>query len=290
MMYPINPDPALLEKKEPPMDIAQYRTQCEAEIAAAGSAPMQYDGSDATEAAIPQALATLADTAAHVGDRVAAMALINLATFDPVAFATHSADYDRLLHELATDKEKQIRAAALERLALVGDGYAQQLLTEGLEGKRRPLVPAAKAAQLLGSDDHNAARPILRRLAETKTGKVREEALRALANDTRSTALFEAITNDKSEPLAVRQIAAMSLKQTAPARFAKLAEKIVLDDDDDDRLRATAMSAGAHTAEVRKHLSKPSFADAVDAVRTTTKSTALKASIKRFQTLSAREA
>lgn len=272
------------------MDIAKYRKECEAEIAAAGNASMRYDGFEATEAAIPQALATLADTAAPAENRVAAMALINLATFDPVAFAPHNAEYDRLLHELATDKEKRIRAVALERLALVGDGYAQMLLAEGLEGKRRPLVPAAKAAQLLGSDDHNAARPILRRLAETKTGKVREEALRALANDTRSAALFETITSDKSEPLSVRQIAAMSLKQTSPARFAKLAEKIVLDDDDDDRLRATAMSAGAHTAEVRKHLSKRRFADAVDAVRTSTKSTALSASIKRFQILAAREA
>ena len=273
------------------MDVAEYKRQCEAEIAAAAGAstPVSYANADDLAAAMPQALATLANTTATVEDRVAAMALINGAAFDPVAFAPHNADYDRLLHELATDKAKDIRAAALERLALVGDGYAQQLLTEGLEGKRRPLVPAAKAAQLLGSDDHHAARPVLRRLAETKTGKVREEALRALANDTKSAALFETISKDKSEPLPVRQIAAMSLKQTAPARFARFAEKIVLDEDDDDGLRATAMSAGAHTAEVRKHLTKRRFTEAVDAVRTATKSTALKASIKRFQILSARD-
>jgi HEAT repeat protein len=267
------------------MDIEQYRKQCLSEIEgekAKGPAQHAALGPKNFENSVRRALATLGDADAAPESRQGALGFLGAATFNPPAFAPFNAEYMGVLRKLATDADKGLRTSALERLARSSDRYAHKLLREGLEKTRKPLVSTAKAVQLLGLDDHGAAKPILRQMAGTTTGKVREEVFRALSADTKSAAMFESVTADKSEHPNFRQIAALSLKHASPSRFAKLAKQIVLDDDDDDRLRATAMSAIAHTSEVFKKASDPKFAKAVESVRTSTKSRALKASIGRF--------
>lgn len=272
------------------MDVKDYRKQCQVEIDKAGGKALSASAKLAeSDHSLGAALTIAADNTADLPDRVSALGRLQAATFIPQDIAPVRAKYDALLRQLATDPKREIRGLALERLALSGDRLAQKLLREGLEGTRRPLVPAAKAAQLLGSDAHAAARPILRELATNGKGKAREEALRALAHDTKSTALFESVSRDKSETRIVRQIAALSLKQTAPAKFAKMAQEIVLDASDDTGLRTIAMSAIAHTRVVREKLMGTKFSLAINKLASETGSAALKTSIRQFRKLSSGE-
>lgn len=276
------------------MDIAAYRKQCLAEIrqakadpdapltAKAGarkiaanrvgalSADARADAlslhASGREASTRDAMDLLADDAAGVEPRLRALAFLDAAAFDPVAFASYEAGFAATLKRLATHQAPALRLAALERLALLADPDAQALLAESLSGKRRALVPQAKAVQLLGMDAHGGAHPLLRKLATTAKGKVREEALRSLAGDPKAASLLARVGADKAESRSVREIAAMSLKNAAPARFASLARKMVLDESEDRRLRATAMSAIAHTEAVRSIAMKPAFAKAVGAL------------------------
>jgi hypothetical protein len=227
-------------------------------------------------------LDTLADEKVPTPSRLAALRQLGAAEFKPRRFAAFHAEFIALLRKLAVSRDKDIRAAALERLTLTNDRHAQKLLRESLENLRKPLLPAAKAVQLLARDDHSAAKPLFRDLAANATGKVREEALRALASDAKSAPLFESIAANKDEAVPIRQIAAVNLKNTSATRFAKFARKLVLDDQDDDQLRAAAVSAITHTSDVASKVVTPRFASAVKSVGSATKSRALKSSISRF--------
>lgn len=227
-------------------------------------------------------LDVLADDGVATPTRLTAMRRLAGSEFRPHRFAPFNAEFVELLRKLATHHDRELRLAALERLTLANDRYAQKLLREGLEKKRRPLAPAAKAVQLLAQDDHAASRAVFRTLAAGSTGKVREEALRALSTDPKAAALLESVAADKSQPAQVRQIAAMGLKNCSAARFARLARKLALDDSDDDDVRAVAVSAIAHTKEVSDKIASPKFAKALEAAGSATKSRALKASIQRF--------
>lgn len=214
--------------------------------------------------------------------RLAALRQLGSAEFHAVRFAPFHADYIALLRRLAVDEDRELRAAALERLTLTNDPEAQKLLREGLEKVRKPLLPDAKAVQLLARDDHGSGTAIFRDLAANATGRLREQALRALASDSKSAALFERIAADKDEKTPIREIAALNLRNASAARFAKLARKLVLDDQNDDRLRAAAVSAITHASDVASLLATPRFANALKSVGEATKSRTLKSSIKRF--------
>lgn len=227
-------------------------------------------------------LGILANEDVALPARLAAMRVLAGSKFRPHRFAAFNAEYVDTLHKLATHPSGELRLAALERLALAGDRYAQKLLREGLQKKRKALVPTAKAVQLLAQDDHAASRALFRDLAVNATGKAREEALRALSTDPKSAALLEHVAADKSEKAPLRQIAAMGLKHSSATRFAKLARKLALDDSDDDNVRAVAVSGIAHTKDVADKVPGAKFAKALEAKGAATKSRALKESIQRF--------
>ena len=85
------------------------------------------------------------------------------------------------LRAVATDQQRELRAQALELLAIDSDAYAQELLMRGLREPKNALVPEAQAIQLLGYDDHAQVVPLVREVYERATGATREEALRVLA-------------------------------------------------------------------------------------------------------------
>ncbi|MER8513707.1 hypothetical protein NKH47_12235 [Mesorhizobium sp. M1060] len=238
--------------------------------------------SQSYEISIRTLLDIVGNRAIDTTSRLAAIRQLGAAEFKPVEFAPFHAEFIDLLRRLSIDSNKDIRTAALERLTLTNDAEAQRLLREGLENVRKPLVPAAKAIQLLARDDHGSAIPLFRTLAVTATGQVREQALRALATDTKSVALFESIAANKQEKTPLRQIAAVNLKNTSTPRFAKFARKLVLDDEDDDQLRAATVSAITHASHVAAKLTSAAFTSAVISVGATTASRALKSSINRF--------
>jgi hypothetical protein len=237
---------------------------------------------DSLQASIRQLLSLAERRDLGSAPRLAALRQLGSAEFQPGEFAPFRPNYIAMLRRLATDPDKAVRTAALERLTLANDPEAQRLLLEGLEKARKPLVSAAKAVQLLARDDHGGGLRVFRTLAANATGRVRDEALRALAGDARSAPLFEAIAADKAEKPTVREIAAINLKNVSATRFAKLARKLVLDEGDDDRVRAAAVSVIVHSQDVAAELASPRFANAIKAAGLTSKSRALKSSINRF--------
>jgi hypothetical protein len=239
---------------------------------------LDNEGFDGTVRAL---LGMLGDTKLETPVRLAAFRHLGAAEFRQARFAPFHADYIALLRRLAVDSDKQIRQAALERLSLTNDAEAQKLLREGLQKVRKPLVPDAKAVQLLAGDDHSSATQIFRELATSGKGMVREQALRALASDPQSASLFHEIATNKNESSPLREIAVVNLKAASPERFAEVAPRVALDPENSDRLRAAAVSALAHAHETGQTFPEQLRRE-FDALHKATKSRALKSSIRRF--------
>lgn len=230
-------------------------------------------------------MAVAGDPKAPVETRLEAIDAINRFAFDLKAFREYNADYTRLLKTLRTDASSKVRSAAFQRLALALDQDTRALLQKGLSGDATPLVSEKTAITLLGLDDHASSRAALRAAAERSEESTRRAALRGLAADTSSVALLERIAADSAESAPVRETAALSLKVASPKRFVKLAKKLALDNGEEDRLRATAVSALAHNTETRQLASSDKFKKELEEVLHRTSSRALKASIGRFRAL-----
>jgi hypothetical protein len=243
---------------------------------------------DTFETAARLSLDVLGDDGAAPNVRLMALQRLGGAAFQPVAFAPFHAEYIERLREVAVAGDKELRAMALDQLTLMNDEVGQRLVRESLAGTRKPLVSAASAARMLARDEHGAGAPLLRELARTGAPRVREQAVRALATDPKSVDLLASISSDKSERTTVRELAAMSLKASSPARFADVARNLVLDEDEDDRLRTMALSAITVTPEATEALDLPSFNAELGRVRTAAASRSLRTSIDRFdQSISA---
>lgn len=234
---------------------------------------------------IHRLMAVAGDPKALVETRLEAIDAINRFAFDLQAFREYNAEYTRLLKTLRTDASSKVRSAAFQRLALSLDQDTRALLQKGLSGDALPLVSEKTAITLLGLDDHASSRAALRVAAERSEESTRRAALRGLAADTSSAALLERIAANSAESTPVRETAALSLKVASPKRFVKLAKKLALDNGEEDRLRATAVSALAHNAETRQLASSDKFKKELEEVSHRTSSRALKASIGRFRTL-----
>jgi hypothetical protein len=234
------------------------------------------------ESAMRMLLDILADDSSASDLKLTALERLGAATFQPVRFAPFHAEYIERLRHLAVSDDKEIRHTALDRLTLENDEVAQGLLRDGLEGTRKPLVPAATAVRFLARDEHGDAAPLFRDIARGGKGRARDEALRALAADSESVDLLASISADKSERTAVRELAAMSLKAASPTRFASVARDLVLDDGEDDALRTSALSAVAHTPEAADAVDDDAFRAGLDRIKADTRSRGLKTSIDRF--------
>ncbi len=277
-----------------PVDIEalreKYLDELEAAAAEGGGASFE-DGGIETRSLDPDAFADtvraqldlLGDESAPTDQRLAALRGLAAAAFQPRDFAPFHAEFVETLRRVATGRSKQVRLAALDQLTLLDDPEGNRMLRDSLERPRGLLVPDATAVRLLARNDHGDDAPRFRELARTGTAQVRVEAVRALASDPQSTDLLAEISSDKREKTALRQSAALSLKALSPERFADVARSVVLDDDDDDRLRTVAMSAITHTAAVTEAVGgAASLSDDLRDAHAKTGSRALRREIDRF--------
>ncbi|MCD2443370.1 tyrosinase family protein [Agromyces sp. SYSU K20354] len=237
---------------------------------------------DTFDTAVRLLLDLLADETAAVEHRLTALERLGGAAFQPMRFAPFRAEFVERLRELAVSHDKQLRYLALDRLTLDDDEVGKRLLRESLEGTRAQLVPPATATRFLARDEHGDAAPLFRELARTGSARVREEALRALAADPESVELLATISTDKAERPKVRELAAMSLKANSPERFAHVAHDLVLDEEEDDKLRSAALSALAFTSEAADALDNEAFQADLDHMKDGTTSRTLLTSIDRF--------
>lgn len=188
-------------------------------------------------------LAMLRDTSEPPAVRRAALRTLQASSFSVVAFNQHRSSYLTALRALTGDEDLEIRQSVLGMLARERDGHAQQLLLEGLEDPEVALLPPEKALQLLSYDVHTEAYPVARKIVKKPPNPdAKREALRLLGGDTGSTALFESILRNKKEDPEFRRISAAALQTLKPAALKDHAREIVLDDSDDDDVRATSLT------------------------------------------------
>jgi hypothetical protein len=245
---------------------------------------------DTFETAVRLLLDIVADDTAATEHKMIALERLGGATFQPVRFAPFHAEFVERLRQLAVSGNKQLRYHVLDRLTLDDDEVGKRLLRESLDGTRPQLLPPATAARLLARDEHGDSAPLFRELARTGSARVREEALRALAVDPESVELLATISSDKTESLKVRELAAMSLKANSPERFASVARNLVLDEEEDDKLRTAALSALAFTPQAADAIDGEAFHHDLDQMKGGTTSRMLRNSIDRFAQTRAQKA
>lgn len=264
------------------MDVAKYRKRYEAQLAKAAPSAEAPLGEQNLEEQVADLLATLQNRDEPVASRTAALEALAALDFLGPRFAPFRARYKEALRDVATDQPRELRAQALELLAIDRDPYAQELLVQGLQESEKALVPEAKAIQLLGYDDHAEVVPLVREVYERATGAAREEALRVLATDPESEQLFTRLLKDKSEKRSIRQLSASGLQSLNPEAFNETAHKIVADEDDYNDIRATALAALTHGREARETPFDLKLVETVQRVGESTRSRSIRSAARRF--------
>jgi hypothetical protein len=232
------------------MDVSEYRktvaAELEQEIASKG-----LEGPASPPVAIAEEIAILGDQTRPSEARQAALRNVQTATFMGPGFDPYRARFREVLRAVATqDKDAALRTSALEILALNKDDQARKLLQDGFADPAKAIVPPAKALQLLGQDDHGVALPIAREVAGSSKFETaaKEEALRILSFDQNSEQLLAGILADKNQPEVLRTVSAAGLRTLNPQSFAQIAQKIVVDDAENDSVRASCLGALNHIA------------------------------------------
>jgi len=185
----------------------------------------------------------LGDAANPPDRRLALLNLLQEISFRMVGYPAKRPEYLAVLRSIIEDSDSQLRRVAIGILAREKDDYVQRRLVDGLEGRSKALVPAAKAIQFLAYDVHSEYFPIAKRIVEDPPNRgAKVEAVRLLAADPSARDLLVRILEDRSEKPEVKMAAAVALQSLDPEEFERQARRIVLDDDEDDQLRALSLS------------------------------------------------
>ena len=186
----------------------------------------------------------LGDAGNPTDRRLAVLNLLQEISFRMVGFPAKRPEYLAVLRSIIEDTDAQLRRVAIGILAREKDDHVQRRLVDGLEGKSKALVPAAKAIQFLAYDVHSEYFPIAKRIVEKPPSQgAKVEAVRLLAADPSAKDLLVRILEDRSEKLQVKMAAAVALQSLDPEEFERQARRIVLDDEEDDQLRALSLNA-----------------------------------------------
>ena len=176
--------------------------------------------------------------------RLAVLNLLQEISFRMVGFPAKRPDYLAALRSIVDDPDSQLRRVAIGILAREKDDYVQRRLVDGLEGKSKALVPAAKAIQFLAYDVHSEYFPIAKRIVEKPPSRgAKVEAVRLLAADPSAKELLVGILADPREKPEVKMAGAVALLSLDPEEFEQQARRIVLDDDEDYPLQALSLNA-----------------------------------------------
>jgi HEAT repeat protein len=176
--------------------------------------------------------------------RRAALRVLQQGSFRTTLFQPKRPEYLAVLREIVDDKDAQLRLLAIGVLAAEKDEYVQRRLIEGLKDPAIALVPPEKALEFLGYDVHGDYYPLLREIIENPPNlAAKREAVRLLSSDATSTDLLVRLLRDKNEDEEVRKTSTIALQSLAPAEFEEQAKQIVLDNSEDDDLRAISISA-----------------------------------------------
>ncbi len=159
------------------------------------------------------------------------------------------ADYRDALRPAATDDDPELRERGHgRRWRWTGDEYVQRLLVDGLRDPTRPL--GAAAARTSVDRLRRARRALPAAAGHRRDGQAAErcgaQRCGLLAADSNAADLFADIAADKSEDPAARSTSAIALQSLSPDQFQDVARDVLLDDDDNDKVKATIVNAIAH--------------------------------------------
>jgi len=227
------------------MTPSEYRKQLERELA---ERKTPRSAMSVNTPSPPDDLVILKNQDASVGDRVAALKRLDAAGFDIVRFAEYRADYLNTLRTIVKGEEtSDIWYEALGVLALVNDDFAQEFLKECLADPNCEKITHAQALRLLSNDDHASFVTIARDLFNTTDDiELKKEALRALAADPEAENLMTRVFTASDQDVELRMIAAAALREVHPQGFSEHAMRILMDDNENDELRAASMATLAN--------------------------------------------
>jgi hypothetical protein len=221
-----------------------------------------------SEPLIDLVLGLFRNPAEPVRVRLAALRVLQQASFASALFRSKRAEYFAALREVVNDEHAELREEALEILALDKDEYAQRRLLDGLKAPAAAIVPPEKAIQMLGYDIHAEHYPILRELVQNPPNSAaKKEAVRLLAADPDSKDLLVGMLTDKAENADIRQLSAAALRTMAPAEFTEHAKQIIVDDDEADDVRAASLTALINSGDQQKLRGDAAFTRKVERLR-----------------------
>ncbi|HJQ39106.1 MAG TPA: HEAT repeat domain-containing protein [Thermoanaerobaculia bacterium] len=228
------------------------------------------------EAGIQRLFEILKNAGSSEDARRAALAVLRLFRFNSQLLNEKRAELIDALRTAVENSSGKLLDEVLETLAQEKDEYAQRRLLEGLTGKSEPLVPTARAIQLLGYDIHAEHFPLLRELAQKSDDPAtRREAVRLLSADPSSAPLLMDIFQKKEESADVRRASANALVNVAPQEFEQKAKEVALDESDADSVRAASLTALAHFGNPTDIAEDTAFVDKVEQIETAAPDAAL---------------
>lgn len=229
-------------------------------------------------------LQILQDAANATGLRVAALNVLMTLSFSSRQFAAARAEYIAALRTLIDDQDQQVRAMAVEQLAVYKDEYVQRRLLEELRTNNSTIIPRAKAIQLLGYDIHAEHYPIVREVLisddATETEKI--EAIHVLANDPSSANLLADLMTDKKQQKEIRLSSAAALQAANPQQFVQVAKQVIMDQKEDKDLKVITLNGIMQHADAPFMQHDPEFITHVTNMKAHSLSPALKKAAKRY--------
>lgn len=197
---------------------------------------------------ITDCLRVLADEAEPASLRKSVLLVLFAFNFSSPVFRSLRSDFMVILRGLLDSPSAELRALAAEELAVNKDEVVQNRLLNGLKGLERPVVPKAKAIQLLSYDAHADYYPVVRQLLQdpdtNKAAKV--EAIHALAFDPESKPLLAALFNDRKQAKEIRMSSAVAFQAAHPDEFIELAKPVIVDEKEGKDIRAVSLNALMH--------------------------------------------
>ena len=182
--------------------------------------------------------------------RLAALAVLQQCSLLVAEFRPYAAEFITALRTATGSELLELREQAMDLLALNSDPYVQEMLVDGLRHPETALVEPAKALRMLGYDVHAEHYGLLHEIVDTsRQPQLRRMALKLLAADSGAKETFARIAADRSDDPVARSTSAVALQSLAPQEFDSLAKTIVADDDDNDDVRATMLTALAHNPD-----------------------------------------
>jgi hypothetical protein len=198
-------------------------------------------------AAFRSAIAIVTDPTVSTKMRSQALDAMVQAQFDPVKFAGVRSQFTTAMRKMRDDPDAELRQRAFGIMARHQDRETQELLIEGLLTPEQARLPPEKALQLLSNDPHAGAFDAAKKiLAAPPNEAAKQEAMRVLAADTESTAMFEGVLRDVMAPIESRKIAATAFNQLAPEKFISVARDVAINRDDDNEIRTLCLTALSH--------------------------------------------